>query len=184
MRWSADPSFQTPTLISSTRALAKATAHPEVVAVLEEFDNRLAYRTFLVGYEIGATDFVLWAALKSESPILLAVELIGLTNPLRQPQGDRTFQRRSISSSTATGYLHRDPSHHPKCSRCSCSIKIQSEIVKQNRRFLRAWTARSEGRRGRNTVPSRTERLSSHRTHKSCDTEPVLCQDVQRKTPH
>lgn len=91
MRWSADPSFQTPTLISSARALAKATAHPEVVAALEGFDNRLAYRTFLVGHEIGATDFVLWAALKSESPILLVIELIGLTNPLRQPQGDRTF---------------------------------------------------------------------------------------------
>lgn len=64
--WLADPSFQAPALILSARALAKATAHPEVVAALEEFDNRLAYRTFLVGYDIGATDFVLWAALKSK----------------------------------------------------------------------------------------------------------------------
>jgi glutamyl-tRNA synthetase len=68
----ADPVLQTSTLISSARALAKATAHPEVVTALEKFDNRLAYRTFLVGHDIGATDFVLWAALKCE-------HLVGLT---------------------------------------------------------------------------------------------------------
>jgi len=75
LRWSSDLSLQTPALILSARALAKATAHPEVVTALEEFDNRLAYRTFLVGHDIGATDFVLWAALKSEHPILLAIDL-------------------------------------------------------------------------------------------------------------
>ena len=68
LRWSPDPAFQAPALLSSARALAKATAHPDVVAALEEFDNRLAYRTFLVGHNIGATDFVLWAALRGERP--------------------------------------------------------------------------------------------------------------------
>jgi len=79
--WSADPSLQTPALILSLRALAKATAHPEVVAALEEFDNRLAYRTFLVGHDIGTTDFLLWAALKSEHPILHTIDFSDLTPP-------------------------------------------------------------------------------------------------------
>jgi len=87
---SADPSLQTPALISSARALAKAAAHPEVVAALEEFDNRLAYRTFLVGHDIGSTDFVLWAALKSEHLIHLAIE----TDRFPQPISRRLdFQR-------------------------------------------------------------------------------------------
>lgn len=81
-RCSTDLTLQTPALISSARALANATAHPEVVAALEKFDNRLAYRTFLVGHDIGATDFVLWAALKSKHPIHFAVDLWKLTPPL------------------------------------------------------------------------------------------------------
>ena len=90
LRWSADPSLQTPALILSARALAKVTAHPEVVAALEGFDDRLAYRTFLIGHDIGTTDFVLWAALKSERPIL-AVGLGDLTHSLSQPEGDWPF---------------------------------------------------------------------------------------------
>jgi len=49
---------------------------------LGEFDDRLAYRTFLVGHDIGATDFVLWAALKSERPTLLVTDL---SDPTRSP---------------------------------------------------------------------------------------------------
>jgi len=75
LRRLSDLSLQAPALILSARALAKATAHPEVVAALDEFDNRLAYRTFLVGHDVGATDFVLWAALKSEHPIHPTIDL-------------------------------------------------------------------------------------------------------------
>ena len=89
LRWSADYLLQTPAFILSAGALAKATAHSEVVSALEEFDNWLAYRTFLVGHDIGATDFVLWAALKSERLIPLAIGRSDLTHPLSQPQGDR-----------------------------------------------------------------------------------------------
>jgi glutamyl-tRNA synthetase len=83
-KWSSDLVHQTPALISSARVLAKATTHPEVVAALEEFNNRLAYRTFLVGHDVGATDFVLWAALKSEHSICFAfvADLLGLTPSL------------------------------------------------------------------------------------------------------
>ena len=91
LRWSSDPLLQTPALILSARALAKATAHPEVVAALGEFDDRLAYRTFLVGHDIGATDFVLWAALKSERLALLVTDLSDPTRSPSQPQGNRTL---------------------------------------------------------------------------------------------
>lgn len=144
-RWSADSSLQAPALISSARALSKATAHPEVVAALDEFDNRLAYRTFLVGHDIGATDFVLWAALKSEHPVFLAIDLSDLTPSLSQPQGDRPFQGWPIPSPTAAVYLRRHPSHHPKCSWCPHSIKIESKIVEQDRCFLRPRASRRKG---------------------------------------
>ena len=88
LRWSADPLLQTPALVLSARALAKATVHPEVVSALEAFDDRLAYRTYLVGHDIGAADFVLWAALKSEH-LILVTELGDLTYSPSQPQGDR-----------------------------------------------------------------------------------------------
>ena len=101
---SADPVLKTPALVSSARALAKATVHSEVVAALEEFDNRLAYRTFLVGHDIGATDFVLWAALKSEHRIHFAVHLC-VTPSLSQPQGNRPFQGRSIPTPTEVIHL-------------------------------------------------------------------------------
>lgn len=78
-------STTTPALISSARALAKATAHPEVVAGLEEFDNRLAYRTFLVGHDIGAADFLLWAALKSN------LKAVGLSKGGQYPHIQRLF---------------------------------------------------------------------------------------------
>jgi glutathione S-transferase len=76
LRWLPYLVLQAPTLIASARALSRATSHPEVVAALEEFDNRLTYRTFLVGHDIGATDFVLWAALKGEHPVRFAVDCL------------------------------------------------------------------------------------------------------------
>ena len=105
LKWSTDPLLQTPALILSAKALAKATAHPEVVATLEGFDNRLAYRTFLVGHDVGATDFVLWAALKSERLILLAIDLSESDLFPSQPQGDWPFEKRSIPTPTAAVYL-------------------------------------------------------------------------------
>lgn len=89
-RWLADLVLQA-SAISSARALARATAHPEVVAALEEFDDRLTYRTFLVGHDVGATDFVLWAALKSERPHSLCGRSRQPTPSLSQPQSDWPF---------------------------------------------------------------------------------------------
>ena len=183
-RWSAYPVLQAPALISSARALAKASAHAEVVAALEQFDNRLAYRTFLVGHDIGAADFVLWAAFKSKHPSRSVVNLWELTPSLSQPQGDRSFQGWSIPSPTQAFYIRRYPSHHSKCPRCSRSIKIQSKIVEQNRCFLRPRTSRRKGGRSGDTVPSRAEWIPPHRTYQSCNIEPVFRQDVQRKASH
>lgn len=63
----------------------------------------MAYRTFLVGHDIGATDFVLWAALKGKHPIhflsivvippLLPANLkaIGLSKGNQYPHLQRLF---------------------------------------------------------------------------------------------
>lgn len=45
-------------------SLPNLTAIPEVVTALNSLDDHLAFRTFLVGHEITAADWVLWGALK------------------------------------------------------------------------------------------------------------------------
>jgi glutathione S-transferase len=40
------------------------TAIPDIVALLDSLDNHLAYRTFLVGHNITAADFIVWGSIK------------------------------------------------------------------------------------------------------------------------
>jgi hypothetical protein len=129
-RRSADLSFQTPTLVLSARALAKSTAHPEVVAALEYFDNRLAYRTFLVGHDVGATDFVLWAALKSEHQILLAIDLGDLTL-FPQPTSRRSVFLKAANTLTCSDCL---PTSTPFPPPKMLSVPLLNRNLKQDRR--------------------------------------------------
>jgi len=45
-------------------SLSKLTAFPEIVAALDSLDDYLAFRTFLVGHDITATDWIIWGAMK------------------------------------------------------------------------------------------------------------------------
>ena len=37
---------------------------PEIIASLDSLDDHLAYRTFLVGHDLTASDFLVWGAIK------------------------------------------------------------------------------------------------------------------------
>ena len=51
------------------KTLPTINAFPDIVAALDSLDDYLAFRTFLVGHEITAADWILWGALKGR-PIL------------------------------------------------------------------------------------------------------------------
>ena len=116
---------QAPALASSAKTLAKATAHPEVVAGLEGFDNHLAYRTFLVGHNIGATDFVLWAALKGEHPLIGLPDLTPL-----QPTSRRLAFPRVDSTLIYRDYL---PTSIPSPPLKAFSMLLPNQNQKQDR---------------------------------------------------
>ncbi|KAG1877699.1 tRNA synthetases class I, catalytic domain-containing protein [Suillus subalutaceus] len=40
------------------------TAIPDIIALLDSLDNHLAYRTFLVGHDMTAADFIIWGSIK------------------------------------------------------------------------------------------------------------------------
>jgi glutamyl-tRNA synthetase len=40
------------------------TAIPDILALLDSLDNHLAYRTFFVGHNITAADFIIWGSIK------------------------------------------------------------------------------------------------------------------------
>lgn len=51
------------------------TAIPDILALLDSLDNHLAYRTFLVGHDITAADFIIWGSIKG-SAISQVVDIV------------------------------------------------------------------------------------------------------------
>jgi glutathione S-transferase len=67
-------------------ALGKTTVVPEIIASLDSLDDHLAYRTFLVGNDITAADFLVWGAIKGNS-FVACVE--STTHDVRRLNQDR-----------------------------------------------------------------------------------------------
>ncbi|KAJ7087738.1 glutamate-tRNA ligase [Mycena epipterygia] len=65
----ADHSSKSPAFFALAKTLPAATAVPDIVASLNSLDDHLTYRTFLVGHEITAADWMLWGAMKGSSRI-------------------------------------------------------------------------------------------------------------------
>ncbi|KAI0306394.1 glutamate-tRNA ligase [Multifurca ochricompacta] len=55
---------------SLARSLATATAVPQIIASLDSLDDHLAYRTFLVGHDTTAADWIVWGVLKGSLRLL------------------------------------------------------------------------------------------------------------------
>ncbi|TCD70262.1 hypothetical protein EIP91_004163 [Steccherinum ochraceum] len=68
----ADESVKTQSYFDLAASIPKLTAFPDITAALDSVDDHLAYRTFLVGHDFTAADFVLWGALKG------SVKIVGL----------------------------------------------------------------------------------------------------------
>ena len=56
--------MKTQAFFDLAKKLPTVTAFPELVASLDSLDDHLAFRTFLIGHDIGAADLMVWGALK------------------------------------------------------------------------------------------------------------------------
>ncbi|KAJ6502218.1 glutamate-tRNA ligase [Mycena sanguinolenta] len=65
----ADDSSKSPAFFALAKNLATVTAVPQIITHLNTLDDHLAYRTFLVGHEITAADWMLWGMMKGSSRI-------------------------------------------------------------------------------------------------------------------
>ncbi|KAJ7510169.1 glutamate-tRNA ligase [Mycena galericulata] len=65
----SDDSSKSPAFFALAKTLPTVTAVPDIVAALDSLDDHFTYRTFLVGHEITAADWMLWGAIKGSSKI-------------------------------------------------------------------------------------------------------------------
>ncbi|KAJ6624520.1 glutamate-tRNA ligase [Mycena sp. CBHHK59/15] len=63
----SDDSSRSPAFFALANSLPSVTAVPEIIAALDSLDDHLTYRTFLVGHEISAADWMLWGVMKGNS---------------------------------------------------------------------------------------------------------------------
>lgn len=63
-------SAKTQSYFALAKSLRTSTAHAEIVVALDSLDDFLAFRTFLVGHNITAADWIVWGALKGSIKIL------------------------------------------------------------------------------------------------------------------
>ncbi|KII89174.1 hypothetical protein PLICRDRAFT_29531 [Plicaturopsis crispa FD-325 SS-3] len=75
----SDHSSKTPSFFALAKSLPKLNAFPEIVAALDSLDDHLTLRTFLIGHDITAADWILWGALKG------SVKLVGLLKNNKHP---------------------------------------------------------------------------------------------------
>ncbi|VDB94120.1 unnamed protein product [Peniophora sp. CBMAI 1063] len=66
----ADDSSRSASYYILAAALAKASVVPEIIASLDSLDDHLAYRTFLLGHTLTASDFLIWGAIKGSLKIV------------------------------------------------------------------------------------------------------------------
>ena len=59
--------LKTPSFFALAESLPKLSTFTDIVSTLDSLDDYLALRTFLVGHEITAADWVIWGALKGDS---------------------------------------------------------------------------------------------------------------------
>ncbi|KAJ7905853.1 glutamate-tRNA ligase [Mycena olivaceomarginata] len=65
----ADDSSKSPAFFALAKTISTTTAVPLIIASLDSLDDHFTYRTFLVGHEITAADWMLWGAMKGNSRI-------------------------------------------------------------------------------------------------------------------
>ncbi|KAI0063442.1 glutamate-tRNA ligase [Artomyces pyxidatus] len=66
----ADDSAKTPAYFALAKSLSNTTVIPEIVSALDSLDDYLAYRTYLVGHDITAADWIVWGSLKGNARVI------------------------------------------------------------------------------------------------------------------
>ncbi|KAI0053848.1 glutamate-tRNA ligase [Auriscalpium vulgare] len=66
----SDDSAKTPAYFALAKTLSTVAAVPQIVSALDSLDDYLAYRTYLVGHDITAADWIVWGALRGNIKIL------------------------------------------------------------------------------------------------------------------
>ncbi|KAI0273408.1 glutamate-tRNA ligase [Gloeopeniophorella convolvens] len=90
----ADDSVKTPAYFALAKSLATTTAIPQIIASLDSLDDHLAYRTFLVGHDITAADWMVWGVLKGN------LRLVGLLKNNQHQHLSRWFSHLDSLEST------------------------------------------------------------------------------------
>ncbi|KDQ60876.1 hypothetical protein JAAARDRAFT_31877 [Jaapia argillacea MUCL 33604] len=94
----ADEATKTPAYFALAKSLPKVASIPEIITALDSLDDYLAFRTFLVGHDITAADWVLWGALKG------SIKIIGLLKNNKHPHLNRWFTYIDTLESTQSVY--------------------------------------------------------------------------------
>ncbi|KAG8813754.1 hypothetical protein FRC17_001441 [Serendipita sp. 399] len=63
-------SSKTPDFLKIATSLRGNIAFPELVAILDNLDDHLAYRTYLIGHELSSTDLAIWGACRGSGQVL------------------------------------------------------------------------------------------------------------------
>ncbi|KAK7467382.1 glutamate--tRNA ligase [Stygiomarasmius scandens] len=66
----AEDSANAASFLALSKTLPTASALPDINAALESLDNHLAWRTYLVGHDITAADWVVWGAMKANNKFM------------------------------------------------------------------------------------------------------------------
>ncbi|KAI0807854.1 glutamate-tRNA ligase [Fomes fomentarius] len=90
----SDDSAKTSSYFALAKTLPTVTAFPEITAALDSLDDHLAYRTFLVGHDATAADWIVWGALKG------SVKIVGLLKNNKHPHLLRWFSHLESLEST------------------------------------------------------------------------------------
>ncbi|OJT06095.1 hypothetical protein TRAPUB_3030 [Trametes pubescens] len=90
----AGDSAKTAAFFALAKTLPTVTAFPEITAALDSLDDHLAYRTFLVGHDITAAEWIVWGALKG------SVKIVGLLKNHKHPHLLRWFNHLESLEST------------------------------------------------------------------------------------
>ncbi|KAF8911025.1 glutamate-tRNA ligase [Gymnopilus junonius] len=92
----AADSAKAPTFFALAKNLRTLAAFPEIVAALDSLDDHLAFRTFLVGHDITAADWIVWGSLKGN------IKILGLLKNNQHPHVLRWFSHLESLKSTQT----------------------------------------------------------------------------------
>ncbi|KDR81710.1 hypothetical protein GALMADRAFT_221575 [Galerina marginata CBS 339.88] len=92
----ADDSAKTPAFFELAKNLRTLAVFPEIVSAMDSLDDHLAFRTFLVGHDVSAADWVVWGSMKGN------IKILGLIKNNKHPHLLRWYSYLDSLESTQT----------------------------------------------------------------------------------